>query len=183
MIDWLFGTGFTKLGLQYYFTAGEKEIRCWTVPRGCLAPQAGKFPLFLPLPKPSQLSTNSNNPQKLGQSTAISNAALSRPKSAPTKISTTCARAGRAWDLSKQRVSIARKGRRMLCKMGISSISNSVSISWFDLFGGFQETNLTFKMLRQRSRFDKRVEIDLTKRDVWWVKCWTRSKEIARAGD
>ncbi|EPE29345.1 P-loop containing nucleoside triphosphate hydrolase [Glarea lozoyensis ATCC 20868] len=32
--------GFTKLGLQYYFTAGEKEIRCWTVPRGCLAPQA-----------------------------------------------------------------------------------------------------------------------------------------------
>jgi hypothetical protein len=32
--------GFTKLGLQYYFTAGEKEIRCWTVPRGRLAPQA-----------------------------------------------------------------------------------------------------------------------------------------------
>lgn len=55
--------GFTKLGLQYYFTgerlisivatfelnmiltyglcaAGEKEIRCWTVQKGCLAPQA-----------------------------------------------------------------------------------------------------------------------------------------------
>jgi obg-like ATPase 1 len=51
--------GFTKLGLQYYFTgmflslarhcfkctsnfytAGEKEIRCWTIPRNCLAPQA-----------------------------------------------------------------------------------------------------------------------------------------------
>lgn len=32
--------GFTKLGLQYYFTAGVKEIRCWTIPRGCLAPQA-----------------------------------------------------------------------------------------------------------------------------------------------
>ncbi|KAL2063450.1 hypothetical protein VTL71DRAFT_5255, partial [Oculimacula yallundae] len=32
--------GFDKLGLQYYFTAGEKEIRCWTIPRGCLAPQA-----------------------------------------------------------------------------------------------------------------------------------------------
>ncbi|KAE9368639.1 hypothetical protein N431DRAFT_470329 [Stipitochalara longipes BDJ] len=32
--------GFTKLGLQYYFTAGEKEIRCWTIPKGCLAPQA-----------------------------------------------------------------------------------------------------------------------------------------------
>lgn len=56
--------GFTKLGLQYYFTgtrlssssttlrvnmiltyrelfvAGEKEIRCWTIQKGCLAPQA-----------------------------------------------------------------------------------------------------------------------------------------------
>jgi obg-like ATPase 1 len=49
--------GFTILGLQYYFTpfphfpssrhplthtpiAGEKEIRCWTIPKGCLAPQA-----------------------------------------------------------------------------------------------------------------------------------------------
>ncbi|KAK7978498.1 GTP-binding protein YchF [Apiospora sp. TS-2023a] len=32
--------GFTKLGLQYYFTAGEKEIRCWTIPRGSQAPQA-----------------------------------------------------------------------------------------------------------------------------------------------
>lgn len=42
-------TGFTKLGLQYYFTAGEKEIRCWTVPRGCLAPQAGKCLLSTPL--------------------------------------------------------------------------------------------------------------------------------------
>lgn len=33
--------GFTKLGLYYYFTAGEKEIRCWTIQKGCLAPQAG----------------------------------------------------------------------------------------------------------------------------------------------
>lgn len=33
-------TGFTKLGLQYYFTAGEKEIRCWPIKRGALAPQA-----------------------------------------------------------------------------------------------------------------------------------------------
>ncbi len=32
--------GFTKLGLQYYFTAGEKEIRCWPIKRGTLAPQA-----------------------------------------------------------------------------------------------------------------------------------------------
>ena len=32
--------GFAKLGLQYYFTAGEKEIRCWCVQKGTLAPQA-----------------------------------------------------------------------------------------------------------------------------------------------
>jgi obg-like ATPase 1 len=32
--------GFLKLGLQYYFTAGEKEIRCWVVQKGTLAPQA-----------------------------------------------------------------------------------------------------------------------------------------------
>ena len=28
------------LGLQTYFTAGEKEIRAWTIPVGCSAPQA-----------------------------------------------------------------------------------------------------------------------------------------------
>ncbi|KAF6815503.1 GTP-binding protein YchF [Colletotrichum plurivorum] len=39
-LDKIVTEGFTKLGLQYYFTAGEKEIRCWTIPRGCLAPQA-----------------------------------------------------------------------------------------------------------------------------------------------
>lgn len=57
-LDKIITEGFTKLGLQYYFTgmltllpplgesradwyvAGEKEIRCWTIPRGCLAPQA-----------------------------------------------------------------------------------------------------------------------------------------------
>lgn len=32
--------GFNRLGLQYYFTAGEKEIRCWPIKRGTLAPQA-----------------------------------------------------------------------------------------------------------------------------------------------
>ncbi|KAK3386654.1 P-loop containing nucleoside triphosphate hydrolase protein [Podospora didyma] len=32
--------GFTRLGLQYYFTAGEKEIRCWPIKKGTLAPQA-----------------------------------------------------------------------------------------------------------------------------------------------
>ncbi|POS73697.1 GTP-binding protein YchF [Diaporthe helianthi] len=39
-LDKIVTEGFDKLGLQYYFTAGEKEIRCWTVQRGCLAPQA-----------------------------------------------------------------------------------------------------------------------------------------------
>ncbi|KAJ5816177.1 hypothetical protein N7447_008410 [Penicillium robsamsonii] len=32
--------GFTRLGLHYYFTAGEKEIRCLPIKWGALAPQA-----------------------------------------------------------------------------------------------------------------------------------------------
>jgi ribosome-binding ATPase len=32
--------GFGLLGLQTYFTAGEKEVRAWTVPVGATAPQA-----------------------------------------------------------------------------------------------------------------------------------------------
>ncbi|TDX97763.1 redox-regulated ATPase YchF [Thiohalophilus thiocyanatoxydans] len=32
--------GFDLLGLQTYFTAGEKEVRAWTVPVGATAPQA-----------------------------------------------------------------------------------------------------------------------------------------------
>lgn len=32
--------GFTQLGLIYYFTAGDKEVRCWTIRDGTLAPQA-----------------------------------------------------------------------------------------------------------------------------------------------
>ncbi|MBL8382010.1 MAG: redox-regulated ATPase YchF [Burkholderiales bacterium] len=32
--------GFALLGLQTYFTAGEKEVRAWTVPVGATAPQA-----------------------------------------------------------------------------------------------------------------------------------------------
>lgn len=32
--------GYTLLGLQTYFTAGEKEVRAWTVPVGATAPQA-----------------------------------------------------------------------------------------------------------------------------------------------
>ncbi len=32
--------GFERLGLQTYFTAGVKEVRAWTIPRGATAPQA-----------------------------------------------------------------------------------------------------------------------------------------------
>ncbi|KAJ3213945.1 hypothetical protein HK099_007102, partial [Clydaea vesicula] len=32
--------GYNVLNLIYYFTAGEKEVRCWTIPNGALAPQA-----------------------------------------------------------------------------------------------------------------------------------------------
>ena len=33
-------TAFDKLGLQSYFTAGVIEVRAWTIPKGCKAPQA-----------------------------------------------------------------------------------------------------------------------------------------------
>jgi ribosome-binding ATPase YchF (GTP1/OBG family) len=33
-------TGYELLGLQTYFTAGEKEVRAWTFRRGATAPQA-----------------------------------------------------------------------------------------------------------------------------------------------
>ena len=36
----LIRAGFTLLGLQTYFTAGEKEVRAWTVPIGATGPQA-----------------------------------------------------------------------------------------------------------------------------------------------
>jgi ribosome-binding ATPase len=36
----LIRAAFTLLGLQTYFTAGEKEVRAWTVPIGASAPQA-----------------------------------------------------------------------------------------------------------------------------------------------
>jgi len=32
--------GYKELSLMYYFTAGEKEVRCWTVMKGATAPQA-----------------------------------------------------------------------------------------------------------------------------------------------
>jgi ribosome-binding ATPase YchF (GTP1/OBG family) len=36
----LIRAAFKLLGLQTYFTAGEKEVRAWTVPIGATAPQA-----------------------------------------------------------------------------------------------------------------------------------------------
>jgi ribosome-binding ATPase len=39
-LDRLIRAGHKLLGLQTYFTAGPKEARAWTIPEGCLAPQA-----------------------------------------------------------------------------------------------------------------------------------------------
>ncbi|MFQ5468788.1 MAG: redox-regulated ATPase YchF [Gammaproteobacteria bacterium] len=39
-LDRVIRAGYTLLGLQTYFTAGEKEVRAWTVPVGATAPQA-----------------------------------------------------------------------------------------------------------------------------------------------
>jgi len=39
-LDHLIKTSYDALGLQYYFTAGEKEVRAWTVPVWATAPQA-----------------------------------------------------------------------------------------------------------------------------------------------
>ena len=36
----LIRVGYQLLNLQTFFTAGEKELRAWTVPQNCLAPQA-----------------------------------------------------------------------------------------------------------------------------------------------
>lgn len=38
--DVLIKTCYDLLGLQYYFTAGEKEVRAWTIKKGWKAPQA-----------------------------------------------------------------------------------------------------------------------------------------------
>jgi obg-like ATPase 1 len=32
--------GYNVLNLQYFFTAGEDEVRCWTIPNGATAPEA-----------------------------------------------------------------------------------------------------------------------------------------------
>lgn len=39
-LDRVIHAGYELLGLQTYFTAGEKEVRAWTVPKGATAPQA-----------------------------------------------------------------------------------------------------------------------------------------------
>ncbi|HEY9446703.1 MAG TPA: redox-regulated ATPase YchF [Burkholderiales bacterium] len=39
-LDRVIHAGYQLLGLQTYFTAGEKEVRAWTVRRGATAPQA-----------------------------------------------------------------------------------------------------------------------------------------------
>jgi GTP-binding protein YchF len=39
-LDRVIHAGYKLLGLQTYFTAGEKEVRAWEVPVGALAPQA-----------------------------------------------------------------------------------------------------------------------------------------------
>ena len=39
-LDRVIRAGYRLLGLQTYFTAGEKEVRAWTVLRGATAPQA-----------------------------------------------------------------------------------------------------------------------------------------------
>jgi len=39
-LDRLIRAGYGLLGLQTYFTAGEKEVRAWTIHKGDTAPQA-----------------------------------------------------------------------------------------------------------------------------------------------
>jgi ribosome-binding ATPase len=39
-LDRLIRAGYHLLGLQTYFTAGEQEVRAWTIPAGATAPQA-----------------------------------------------------------------------------------------------------------------------------------------------
>ena len=39
-LDRVIRAAFSLLGLQTYFTAGEKEVRAWTIPAGSTAPQA-----------------------------------------------------------------------------------------------------------------------------------------------
>jgi len=40
MIDRIIKAGYKNLLLNHFFTAGEDEVRCWTVREGAKAPQA-----------------------------------------------------------------------------------------------------------------------------------------------
>lgn len=40
MIDRIIKAGYKNLQLCHFFTAGEDEVRCWTIREGCKAPQA-----------------------------------------------------------------------------------------------------------------------------------------------
>jgi obg-like ATPase 1 len=40
MIDRIIKSGYKNLQLCHYFTAGEDEVRCWTIREGWKAPQA-----------------------------------------------------------------------------------------------------------------------------------------------
>lgn len=40
MLHKIIKAGYKQLHLDYYFTAGEKEVRCWTIMKGVTAPQA-----------------------------------------------------------------------------------------------------------------------------------------------
>lgn len=35
--------GYNALNLQYFFTAGDEEVRCWTIPAGATAPEAAGY--------------------------------------------------------------------------------------------------------------------------------------------
>jgi obg-like ATPase 1 len=41
MIDRIIKAGYKHLQLIHFFTAGEDEVKCWTIREGCKAPQAG----------------------------------------------------------------------------------------------------------------------------------------------
>src|SRR4051812_9952910 len=40
MIPRILKTGYSALQLIHYFTCGEDEVKCWTIRKGCRAPQA-----------------------------------------------------------------------------------------------------------------------------------------------
>jgi len=40
MIDRIIKSGYKNLQLNHFFTAGEDEVRCWTIREGTKAPQA-----------------------------------------------------------------------------------------------------------------------------------------------